>query len=178
MWKYLAPLGGLIAICIVFVLGLNPNRDISEIPSPFIGKPAPAFILPSVFNPNEIVDNRRLIGRPYILNVWATWCTECRVEHETLLQISHENGIPIIGLNMKDEREKAVRWLNQEGNPYRQVAFDKKGEAALDWGVYGAPETFLIDSRGQVVFKFISGMTMQVWQKEFLPRIAADSRAK
>ena len=178
MWKYLLPLGGLFAICVVFVLGLNPNRDVREIPSPLIGKPAPAFVLPSVFNPNENIDNRKLIGRPYILNVWGTWCTECRYEHETLLQISREYAIPIIGLNSKDERENAVDWLNQAGNPYRQVAFDKKGDAALDWGVYGAPETFLIDSHGQVVFKFITGMTMQVWQKEFLPRIAADLGTK
>ena len=102
----------------------------------------------------------------YVFNVWATWCVPCREEHEALLAISHkQHVVPIIGLNWKDKRDRAKLWLEQLGNPYQAVAFDPDGRAAIDWGVYGAPETYLVDRQGQVVFKFISPMTQEVWDQ-------------
>jgi cytochrome c biogenesis protein CcmG, thiol:disulfide interchange protein DsbE len=109
----------------------------------------------------------------YVLNVWGTWCAACREEHEELLTISRQHVVPIIGLVYQDDRAKAKEWLDQLGNPYQAVAFDSDGRAAIDWGVYGAPETFLVDGSGRVIYKFISPMTPQVWEQEFLPRISA-----
>jgi len=110
------------------------------------------------------------------LNVWGTWCFACRQEHEALLEIAKQHQVPIIGLDYMDERDKAKQWLAQLGNPYDAVAFDTDGRTAIDWGVYGAPETYLVDAKGRVIFKFISPMTADVWQQEFLPRIAAARR--
>jgi cytochrome c biogenesis protein CcmG/thiol:disulfide interchange protein DsbE len=110
------------------------------------------------------------------LNVWGTWCAACREEHEALLAIAQQHVVPIIGLDYMDERDRAKLWLEQLGNPYQAVAFDTDGRAAIDWGVYGAPETFLVDGQGRVIYKFISPMTQQVWEQDFLPRIAAARR--
>jgi cytochrome c biogenesis protein CcmG, thiol:disulfide interchange protein DsbE len=122
------------------------------------------------------VDNRALKGQVYVLNVWGTWCVACRQEHEALLAISQQHVVPIIGLDYMDQRDKAKQWLNQLGNPYQAVAFDTDGRTAIDWGVYGAPETFLVDGQGRVLYKFISPMTPEIWQREFLPRISAAQR--
>ncbi len=176
MWKFLLPIVAFIALVVFFAMGLNPKRDIREIPSPLIGKTAPVFTLPDVLSPDKSVGNAALAGQVYLLNVWATWCVGCREEHETMMAISRQKTVPILGLDWKDERDKAQAWLTQLGNPYDVVAFDDRGRTAIDWGVYGAPETFLVDKKGRVVFKHIAPMTMEVWQKEFLPRIAAAQR--
>jgi cytochrome c biogenesis protein CcmG/thiol:disulfide interchange protein DsbE len=176
MWKFLLPMAAFIALVIFFAMGLNPKRDIREIPSPLIGKMAPEFVLTDVMSPDKSVGNAAFRGQVYLLNVWATWCVGCREEHETLLAISQQKVVPILGLDWKDERDKAQTWLTQLGNPYTAVAFDDKGRTAIDWGVYGAPETFLVDKKGRVVFKHIAPMTLDVWQKQFLPRIAAAQR--
>jgi cytochrome c biogenesis protein CcmG/thiol:disulfide interchange protein DsbE len=123
-----------------------------------------------------------LKGQVYVLNVWGTWCVECRVEHPALLAIARENVVPIIGIDWSidhgvEERQKAKQWLQQLGNPYAAVAFDQDGRTVIDWGVTAAPETFLVDGQGRVIFKFISPVTQEVWQSEFLPRIAAARRA-
>jgi cytochrome c biogenesis protein CcmG/thiol:disulfide interchange protein DsbE len=141
-----------------------------------IGKPAPLFSLGDVLDPAHTVSNAALKGQVYVLNVWGTWCVACREEHEALLAIARERVVPIIGLDYMDEREKAKQWLAQLGNPYQAVAFDTDGRTAIDWGVYGAPETFLVDAQGRVVYKFISPMTPEVWEHEFLPRIQAARR--
>jgi cytochrome c biogenesis protein CcmG/thiol:disulfide interchange protein DsbE len=107
------------------------------------------------------------------VNVWGTWCVECRAEHEVLLQIKQEARVPIIGIDWKDQNEDALTWLEQLGNPYERVGTDRDGRVAIDWGVYGAPESFLISPAGTVVYKHIGAMTPQVWQREFLPRVAA-----
>ena len=172
MWKFLLPVGAFIVLVVFFALGLNPKRDIRELPSPLIGKTAPVFSLPDVFDPARSVGNAGLAGKVYVLNVWATWCVACREEHETLLALSKQNVVPILGLDWKDERDKAQAWLSQLGNPYSAVAFDDKGGVAIDWGVYGAPETYLVDRKGRVLYKHIAPMTFDVWQKQFLPRIA------
>jgi len=173
MWKFLLPFAAFVALVVLFALGLNPKRDIHVLPSPLIGKPAPAFALTDVLDPARVVSTEAFKGQVYVLNVWGTWCVACRQEHEALLAIARQHVVPIIGLDYMDERERAKQWLEQLGNPYTAVAFDTEGRTAIDWGVYGAPETYLVDAQGRVVFKFISPMTAEVWEKEFLPRIAA-----
>jgi cytochrome c biogenesis protein CcmG/thiol:disulfide interchange protein DsbE len=173
MWKFLLPFAAFVALVVLFAVGLNPNRDIHALPSPLIGKAAPAFTLQDVLDPSRTVSNSTYKGQVYVLNVWATWCVPCRQEQEALLAISRQRVVPIIGLNYRDDNDKAKQWLEQLGNPYTAVAFDGDGRTAIDWGVYGAPETYLVDTHGRVIFKFISPMTEAVWEKEFLPRITA-----
>jgi cytochrome c biogenesis protein CcmG/thiol:disulfide interchange protein DsbE len=176
MWKFLLPFAAFVALVVLFALGLNPSRDIHALPSPLIGKPAPAFTLSDVLDPSRSVSNSALNGQVYVLNVWASWCVPCREEHEALLAIAQQHVVPIIGLNWKDQHERAKQWLEQLGNPYQAVASDSDGRTAIDWGVYGAPETYLVDRQGRIVYKYISPMTQQVWEREFLPRIAAARR--
>ena len=176
MWKFALPAAAFVALVVLFAFGLNPKRDIHALPSPLIGKPAPLFSLGDVLDPAHTVSNGALKGQVYVLNVWGTWCVACREEHEALLAIAQQRVVPIIGLDYMDEREKAKQWLTQLGNPYQAVAFDTDGRTAIDWGVYGAPETFLVDGQGRVVYKFISPMTAEVWENEFLPRIQAARR--
>jgi cytochrome c biogenesis protein CcmG/thiol:disulfide interchange protein DsbE len=177
MWKFLLPFAAFVALVVLFAFGLNPKRDIHALPSPLIGRPAPEFALTDVLDAAKVVSNSTLQGQVYILNVWGTWCVACREEHEALLEIAQQHVVPIIGLDWKDERDRAKQWLEQLGNPYQAVAFDHDGRTAIEWGVYGAPETYLVDRQGRVIYKFISPITRQVWDHEFLPRIAAASRA-
>ena len=177
MWKFLIPAVLFAALVALFVVGLNPQRDIHALPSPLIGKPAPQFTLTDVLDASHPVSNTPLQGQVYVFNVWATWCAGCRQEHEALLAIARQNVVPIVGLDWNDDRNKATSWLTQLGNPYNQVAFDNEGRVAIDWGVYGAPETFLIDAQGRIIFKHIAPLTMEIWQQEFLPRIAAARRS-
>ncbi len=177
MWKFLLPFAAFVALAVLFAFCLNPKRDIHALPSPLIGKAAPSFSLTDVMDPNRAVSNAAFKGQVYIVNVWGTWCEACRQEHEALLGIARQQVVPIIGLVYMDQRDNAKEWLEQLGNPYTAVAFDTDGRTAIDWGVYGAPETFLVDGQGRVIYKFISPMTPEVWQREFLPRIAAARRA-
>ncbi len=167
MWRYLIPVGLLTALVVFFFVGLG--RDKETLPSPLIGKPAPQFSLPSVGGSAPIVSSSDFAGRPYVLNVWATWCIGCREEHEALLEIASRGEVPIVGLNWKDEMPLAQQWLQQLGNPYVATAFDEEGRVAIDWGVYGAPETFLVDASGKVIHKHVAPMTLQIWEREFLP---------
>ena len=177
MWKFLLPFAAFVALAVLFAFGLNPNRDIHALPSPLIGKAAPQFSLTDVLDPSHVVSNSALKGQVYIVNVWGTWCRECRAEHDELLAIAQQRVVPIIGLVYLDKRDNAKQWLQDLGNPYTSVAFDNDGRTAIDWGVYGAPETFLVDAGGRIVYKFISPMTPEVWEREFLPRIAAARRS-
>jgi cytochrome c biogenesis protein CcmG/thiol:disulfide interchange protein DsbE len=177
MWKFLLPFAAFVALAVLFAFGLNPKRDIHALPSPLIGKPAPEFALTDVLDANRIVSNSTLKGQVYVLNVWATWCVPCREEHQALLAISQTHLVPLIGLNWKDDRDRSKLWLQQLGNPYQAVGFDGDGRVAIDWGVYGAPETYLVGKDGQVLFKYISPITQQVWNEEFIPRIATAQRS-
>lgn len=169
--KFIVPLLLFVALGLFLFVGLY--RDPRYVPSPLIGKPAPEFTLPSLQDANYPVSSKELLGQPWVLNVWGTWCGGCRQEHETLLAIAAQRSVPLIGLNWKDDNALARQWLAQLGNPYAVVAEDREGRTAIDWGVYGAPETFLIGPDGIVLYKHIAPMTMEVWQKEFLPRIEA-----
>ena len=175
MWKFIVPFGLFALLGVFLYIGLH--RDPSYVPSPLIGKPAPEFTLPSLQDPAYPVSTKDLSGRPWVLNVWGTWCAGCRQEHPVLLQIARQTSVPIIGLDWKDDAAEAQRWLADLGNPYAAVAFDSEGRVAIDWGVYGAPETFLIGADGKVLYKHIAPMTLEVWANEFEPRIRAASAA-
>lgn len=168
-YKFLLP--GLVFAVLAIFLYRGLSRDPSVVPSPLIGKPAPAFTLSSVTDPNKQVSTADYAGRPYLVNIWATWCAECRHEHDTLLAIASTKRIPIVGIDWKDDRKLAQRWLDQLGNPYDAVAFDPEGRVAIDWGVYGAPETFLVGANGAILHKHIGALTPQIWQRDFLSRI-------
>ncbi|HZD53491.1 MAG TPA: DsbE family thiol:disulfide interchange protein [Woeseiaceae bacterium] len=167
--RFLLPVVVFAVLVPFLIFGLSRNP--SELPSPYIGKPAPTFSLPDLEDPERSVSSTDFAGHYTLVNVWATWCVECRAEHEFLLALSRRQSIPIYGLNWRDEREAARRWLRELGNPYEATAFDGDGRVGIDWGVYGAPETFLIGPDGRVLHKFVSPLTETVWQREFVPLI-------
>jgi cytochrome c biogenesis protein CcmG/thiol:disulfide interchange protein DsbE len=169
MWRYLIPIVLFLALVGVFAVQLG--EDPSVIPSPLIGKPAPTFELPSVEDPQSNVSSATLKGRMYVLNAWGTWCPPCYQEHPVLVEIAKNSAVPLIGLNWKDELPKAQQWLQELGNPYEMTAFDAEGKVGIDWGVYAAPETFLVNAQGIIVHKHIGPITLEIWQREFLPRI-------
>lgn len=175
MNRFLLPLAGFVLLLAVLLVGLKRAPDKSILPSPLIGKPVPQFTLPNLFDNAQPVSSESLKGRWLLVNVWGTWCVECRAEHQVLLQIKQQALVPILGIDWKDQNEDAMAWLAQLGNPYERVATDRDGRVAIDWGVYGAPESFLISPAGTVVYKHIGAMTEQVWQSEFLPRVNAPS---
>lgn len=169
MIRYLLPLAVFGLLVLVFYRGLY--LDPAVVPSPLIGKPAPAFELPRLADPRQTVSSNVLKGRVSLVNVWATWCVGCRQEHDALLAIARRGVVPIIGLNYKDERLAALAWLEQLGDPYEMSAYDEQGLAALDWGVYGAPETFLIDANGIVRFKHLGPLSLEIFESDLLPLI-------
>jgi cytochrome c biogenesis protein CcmG, thiol:disulfide interchange protein DsbE len=175
--RFLLPLAAFVLLLVVLLVGLKRAPDKSILPSPLIGKPVPQFTLPNLFDNAQPVSSESLKGRWLLVNVWGTWCVECRAEHQELLQIKQQARVPILGIDWKDQNEDALAWLAQLGNPYERVATDRDGRVAIDWGVYGAPESFLISPAGTVVYKHIGAMTEQVWQSEFLPRVDATSGA-
>ena len=168
MSRFLIPLG---FIVLVVFLGIGLTLDPKEIPSPFIDKPAPDFSLPSLHNAEKIIRPADYKGQVWLLNVWATWCVACRAEHQTLVNISQQKIVPIVGLNYKDESDLALRWLQQLGDPYADVAVDADGRVAIDYGVYGAPETFIIDKKGVIRYKHIGPINPQSWQQKILPLV-------
>lgn len=172
MWRYLLPVGVFAALLGFFYFGLG--RDKETLPSPLIGKPAPQFELPRVDDPSKTVSSKDLAGQTYVLNVWGTWCPGCRQEHDVLLEIARRNVVPIIGLDWKDDLALARRWLGELGNPYAVTAFDAEGRVAIDWGVYGAPETFLVDEQGAVVHKHVGPLTILDWERDFMPKIGRE----
>jgi len=173
--RFLVPAAVFAVLVSFFIVGLQ--KDPGEIRSPLIGKPAPAFTLESLGDPAWRVGSTDFAGRAWLLNVWATWCGGCREEHETLLAIAREGRLPMMGLNWRDDRALALRWLEQLGNPYVSVAFDADGRTAIDWGVYGAPETFLIGADGTVLRKRIGPLTPEIWRRDFVPLLAPADEA-
>jgi cytochrome c biogenesis protein CcmG/thiol:disulfide interchange protein DsbE len=147
----------------------KPDRD--ALPSPLIGKLAPAFALPVLHEPARTVRLDELKGQPFLLNVWASWCVECRGEHPVLTRFAETRRLRVIGYNWKDEPADALRWLEQFGNPYWLVLSDVQGRAAIDWGIYGAPETFLVDARGVIRWKHVGPLDDDIIGKELLPAL-------
>jgi cytochrome c biogenesis protein CcmG/thiol:disulfide interchange protein DsbE len=147
------------------------DADREALPSPLIGKPAPAFDLPLLHQPGTRIKNADLAGAPYVMNVWASWCPECRVEHPVLTKFALTKRVRFVGYNLKDEPAEALRWLEQFGNPYMLVLADEDGRAAIDWGIYGAPETFLVDARGIVRWKRVGAVTEEVLRDQLIPAL-------
>jgi cytochrome c biogenesis protein CcmG/thiol:disulfide interchange protein DsbE len=172
MWRYAIPVVLFAIIAVFFYRGLFLNPTL--VPSPLIGKPMPEFSLPGLENPSRMVGSADLQGKVSLLNVWGTWCIECRYEHPLLVELARTSGIPIYGLNVKDDRASALNWLSTLGDPYVESAFDEDGSVAVDWGVYGAPETFLIGRDGTVLHKHISVLTPEIWRRDFLPLISKE----
>ncbi len=168
--RFILPAIVFAGLVVFFFIGLQLKPG--EIQSPLVGKPAPAFALESLGDPARQVGSAHFSGRPWLLNVWATWCAGCRDEHDALMAITRQNRLPMVGLNWRDDRALALRWLDQLGNPYVAVAFDHDGRTAIDWGVYGAPETFLIGADGTVLRKHIGVITMEAWERDFVPLLA------
>ena len=137
-----------------------------DIPTEFIGRSAPNINVPDLYKETEIVKTKDMLGQVWLFNVWGTWCPECWREHNYLMELNRL-GVPIVGLNWRDTRSEAKAMITKMGNPFLKIGFDPDSTVAMDWGVYGAPETFLIDAKGKVVAKHAGGMTPQVWQEKF-----------
>jgi cytochrome c biogenesis protein CcmG/thiol:disulfide interchange protein DsbE len=169
--RFLIPAAIFLALAGVLYIGVVHSPNKSTMQSALLGKPVPAFELPVLGRPGLTLTNEQLAGRPWVLNVWGTWCAACRDEHEVLLAISRQNVVPLIGLDWKDEDDAATEWLKQLGDPYTVVAVDRDGRTAIDFGVYGAPETFFIDASQRVQYRHVGPMTREVWEREFLSRL-------
>lgn len=175
MKRFLFPLAIFIALLLFLGAGLRLNPR--EIPSPFIGKPAPSFELAQLHEAQKKITPQDMLGKVWLLNVWASWCVSCRQEHPVLMDFSAQGVVPIIGLNYKDRREDGIGWLSQFGNPYQLSAFDMNGAVGIDYGVYGVPETFLIDKKGVIRLKHIGPVTPEVIAEKLLPLIKELNRA-
>ena len=168
-WQFVLPLA-LFGVLLVFLLrGLS--LDPREVPSPLIGKPAPAFSLPRLDDPAKKLGREDLLGKVWLLNVWASWCVACREEHPILVEFSRRKVVPIYGLNYKDGRAEAQRWLANFGDPYTVSISDSDGRVGIDFGVYGVPETFVIDKAGTVRFKQIGPVTPDALRDKIEPLI-------
>ncbi len=172
MSRYVLPLVAVALLIVFLVLGLT-RGDPRALPSPFIGKPAPQFELPVLGDPSQTVGTDDMQGRFALVNVWATWCAGCRAEHGFLMQLARENSVPIYGINWRDTEPEALRWIADLGDPYVASGFDADGRVGIDWGVYGAPETFLVDASGIVVHKHLGPLNRGIWERDFLPLINA-----
>ena len=165
--RFLIPLLLFAVIAVFLALGLK--LDPREVPSPLIGKPAPGFSLPSLDDPQKMISNEDFKGKTWLFNVWATWCVSCRAEHETLVSLNNQTDVPIVGLDWKDETAAAHNGLQALGNPYEAVAFDSTGRTAIDWGVYGAPETYVIDPQGIIRYKHTGPLSDGILINKILP---------
>ncbi len=165
----------IIPLAIFFVLAGFLYRglylDPREVPSPLINKPAPAFELTRLDQPEQTIRRDDMLGKVWMLNVWASWCETCRDEHPYLVEFAKLKALPIYGLDYKDQREPAQQWLAERGNPYDASLFDAKGRVGIDFGVYGVPETFVIDKQGVIRFKQIGALTPQVLNDQVLPLV-------
>ncbi len=185
--RFLVPL--LVFVLLLGLLGLGLKLNPREVPSPLIGKPAPQFELPlleatpaaapaagkatkaakAVSAQTRTFSNKDMLGKVWLVNVWASWCVACRDEHPLLVEFAKTASVPILGLNYKDEREDGLRWLAKFGNPYTFSVYDKDGRLGIDYGVYGVPETFVVDKQGIIRYKQIGVLTPEILQKKIIP---------
>ena len=173
-WKFIVPLVLFAGVMVLFWASLD--RDKATLPSPLIGKPAPQFSLPSMSDPAVKVSNADVAGKPYAVNVWGTWCPGCLQEHSALLQIAARKDVPIVGINWRDDPARASLYMKRKGDPYTFHGVDPDGRTAIDWGVYAAPETFLVGADGTVLHKHFGPLTVEVWTSKFLPLLASQTR--
>ncbi|GBE08282.1 thiol:disulfide interchange protein DsbE [bacterium BMS3Bbin11] len=167
MKRYLIPFAIFVVLVVFLAIGLK--LDPTYIPSPFIGKPAPEFNLPDLHNPDQRLKASDLKGQVWLLNVWASWCTACRAEHPVIQRLAAMNIAPVYGLNYKDKPEDAKKWLRELGDPYKANLVDRNGDVGIDWGVYGVPETFVIDKKGIIRYKYIGPINNRVVDDEIVP---------
>lgn len=167
--KFALPVALFLVLAAFFAVGLT--RDPRVVPSPFIDKAAPAFQLAQLHEPQRAFAPADMKGKVWLLNVWASWCVSCRVEHPLLVEMSRKNVVPIVGLNYKDQREAGVQWLQRFGNPYVLSAYDLDGRVGIDYGVYGVPETFVIDKDGIVRYKQVGPITPEALEQKILPLV-------
>lgn len=165
------PLAIFAALAVLLAVGVRMSRqpDREALPSPLVGKPAPDFSLPVLHEPARTVSLRELRGAPFVMNVWGSWCPECRVEHPVLTRFAERRRVRVVGYNLKDEPADALRWLERFGNPFWLVVADIEGKAAIDWGIYGAPETFLVDRDGVIRWKHVGPLSDAVIDTELMP---------
>jgi cytochrome c biogenesis protein CcmG, thiol:disulfide interchange protein DsbE len=169
MLKYLIPLALFLVLVVFLAIGLTRNPN--ELPSALIDKPAPTFRLPQLKQPDKTFSAEDMRGRVWMLNVWASWCVACRDEHPYLFEYQKSGAVPIYGLNYKDRREDALGWLGELGDPYLLSAVDLDGRVAIDYGVYGAPESYIIDKSGTIRLKHVGPVMPDVWEKKILPLV-------
>lgn len=170
MARYLIPLGLFLVLVVFLAMGLRRDPD-TKLPSALINKPAPTFRLPQLKDPAKTFSAEDMRGKVWLLNVWASWCVGCRDEHGWLLEYARSGAVPLYGLNYKDKTEDAVAWLEELGDPYVLSAVDLDGRVAIDYGVYGAPETYLIDQNGTIRFKQVGPLSPDVWSTKVLPLV-------
>ena len=156
---------------LVGLLAVGLRLDPREVPSPLIGKPAPAFELPLLQQPDKSFSEKDMLGTVWVMNVWASWCPPCLVEHPVVSELARSGIAPVVGLNYKDVREDALPWLKRNGDPFKVIAYDAAGRIAIDYGVYGVPETYVIDRKGIIRYKRVGPLTPEIIQKKVRPLI-------
>ena len=169
MSRFLIPLGIFVVVVGFLAVGLTLNPR--DLPSPLVGRPAPDFSLPQLYDQEKIFSPKELRGKVWLLNVWASWCEACKEEHPVLLRVAKAGEVPIYGMDYKDKREEAVAWLRERGNPYVVVAVDESGRVGIDYGVYGVPETYVIDKAGVIRYQQIGPLREDTVQGKILPLV-------
>ena len=162
---------------LVGLLAAGLTRDPREVPSPLIGKPAPAFELPLLHAPDKSFSQKDMLGKVWVMNVWASWCPPCLVEHPVVTALAKSGLAPVVGLNYKDRREDALPWLQRNGDPFQLSVADADGRIAMDYGVYGVPETYVIDRHGLIRYKHIGPLTPEAVRDKVAPLIKELARA-
>lgn len=170
MMRFILPFVIFIVLAVFLFVGLK--LDPREVPSPLVGKPAPAFVLPQLHNPGNQFSPNDMKGKVWLLNVWASWCVACEAEHPVLMELASLNIVPIYGMDYKDKREAALNVLERRGNPYVLTSSDADGRVGIDYGVYGVPETYVIDKQGVIQYKQIGPVTPQNLRETILPLVA------
>lgn len=171
MTRFLLVVPLVLVLVLVVILAISLGHDPHEVPSPLINKPAPGFQLAQLRDPSKRFSAEEMRGKVWILNVWASWCISCREEHPFLRGYARSGAVPIYGLNYKDKREDALAWLGELGDPYVLSVSDLDGRVGIDYGVYGAPETYLIDRNGVIRFKYVGPVSPDIWQQKILPLV-------
>lgn len=167
--RLLLTLAGFLLLVGLLAAGLRLNPR--EVPSPLIGKPAPSFELPLLDAPDKTFTQKDMLGKVWVLNVWASWCPPCVVEHPVITELARSGIAPVVGLNYKDARENALPWLRRNGDPYQLTVHDPDGRIAIDYGVYGVPETYVIDRKGIIRYKHIGPLTPEISQSKLQPLV-------
>jgi len=171
MFSRVVPVVLFLLLGVLLAVGLTISDHKEDLPSPLIGKSIPEFSLPLLGQADKVVTQADLIGEPFLLNVWASWCATCRFEHPLITNLATSGALRVIGLNYRDDETDAKRWLNRFGNPYAMNLADPSGRTSIDFGVYAAPESFLVDASGTIIYKHIGALTQEAIDKEILARL-------